>query len=140
MTEVSDWILLMKFQGYLMTSTVDYMATDPHSLLFCWILLILGYVLPNVTIFFSHISINSLYRWWSIKDYSILIYRDIKWFSDFSIYYVYFLFHGLVNYPFNVDYILLYFSEETGFRHFYKIKVLAVASVMFRRWRIRGQN
>ena len=49
-------------QGYLYTSTVDLLATDPRSLAFCWIVFSVCFILPNTIILPSYIAIIFLYR------------------------------------------------------------------------------
>ena len=49
-------------QGYLYTSTVDLLATDPGSLAFCWLLFSLCFLVPNTIILPSYIAITFLYR------------------------------------------------------------------------------
>lgn len=50
------------WQGYLYTSTVDLLATDPGSLAFCWLVFSVCFILPNTIILPSYISIIFLYR------------------------------------------------------------------------------
>ena len=51
------------YEGYLYSSTVDYTATSPTDRLYTWSLLALGYILPNILILLSHLSILGLYRY-----------------------------------------------------------------------------
>ena len=53
-------------QGYLYTSTVDLLATDPKSLAFCWLLFSLCFLVPNTIILPSYIAITFLYRFFFI--------------------------------------------------------------------------
>ena len=50
------------YEGYLYSSTVDYTATSPPDRLYTWTLLVLGYILPNLLILLSHLTILGLYR------------------------------------------------------------------------------
>ena len=37
-------------QGYLLTSTIDYMSNNPGDLSLVWVLVVVAYVVPNVLI------------------------------------------------------------------------------------------
>ena len=43
-------LTLLCVQGYLYSGTVDYLSPD----IFIWVLLLIGYILPNIGILVSH--------------------------------------------------------------------------------------
>ena len=49
-------------QGYLYSSTVDFLAEDPASLSYTWLLMITGFILPNIFIISSHVFVCHIYR------------------------------------------------------------------------------
>ena len=49
-------------QGYLMSSTVDYLDSSQPGLSYTWLLMVLLWLLPNSAIFFSHGLVVYLYR------------------------------------------------------------------------------
>ena len=50
------------YEGYLYTSTVDFLATSETDMIYTWTLLVIGYILPNILILLSHLTILLLYR------------------------------------------------------------------------------
>ena len=50
------------YEGYLYSSTVDFLAEDPLSLSYTWTLMLSGFIIPNILIISSHIFVCSLYR------------------------------------------------------------------------------
>ena len=57
------------YEGYLYSSTVDYTASTQQGRLYTWSLLSLGYVLPNILIILSHLTILGLYRFNNFEDW-----------------------------------------------------------------------
>ena len=55
-------VLRYVYEGYLYSSTVDFTATSQEDRLYLWTLLAMGYILPNIIIVISHLSIIGLYR------------------------------------------------------------------------------
>ena len=52
-----------RVQGYLYSSSIDYLTRDdPASTAYCWLLLLLAWGLPNILILASHILIIAVYR------------------------------------------------------------------------------
>ena len=51
------------YEGYLYSSTVDFTASSYTDMLYIWTLLTIGYILPNIIIILSHLTIVSLYRY-----------------------------------------------------------------------------
>lgn len=49
-------------QGYLFSSTVDFLSLDLSSLTYTWLLMCLGWIFPNIFIIFSHIFVCLVYR------------------------------------------------------------------------------
>ena len=63
---VSGWcnqVVLLFTQGYLLSSTVDFLAEDPASLSFIWLLMVVSYIIPNIIIFISHSVVIIAYRY-----------------------------------------------------------------------------
>ena len=54
--------VLLFIQGYLLSSSVDFLATDTTSLSFVWLLMCVCYIIPNIVIFLSHIVVIVAYR------------------------------------------------------------------------------
>ena len=50
------------YEGYLYSSTVDFLATSDTDMLYTWTLLLIGYIIPNIFIFLSHLTIITIYR------------------------------------------------------------------------------
>ena len=50
-------------QGYLLSSTVDYLDTTQPGLAYTWILMAFAWIFPNSAIFCSHGIVVHLYRW-----------------------------------------------------------------------------
>ena len=50
------------YEGYLYTSTVDFLATSETDMIYTWTLLVIGYILPNILILLSHLAIILIYR------------------------------------------------------------------------------
>ena len=55
-------------QGYLYSSTVDYLTTLQPDLSYTWLLMLLGWLLPNVLIIMSHATVVWVYRWEDVYD------------------------------------------------------------------------
>ena len=59
------------FQGYLLSSSIDFLAMDSRSLSFTWFLMLVGWILPNILILSSHVivitSYRSLIRLWNFE-------------------------------------------------------------------------
>ena len=49
-------------QGYLYSSTVDFLAVDPVSLSYTWVLMLSGFIFPNIFIISSHLFVCNIYR------------------------------------------------------------------------------
>ena len=59
-------------QGYLLTSTIDYMSNNPGDLSLVWVLVVVAYVVPNVLIMGGNAIILQANRCvWSIWDWGI---------------------------------------------------------------------
>ena len=52
----------MYVQGYLLSSTVDFLAVDSWSLSYIWLLMVVGWFLPNLLILSSHVIVILTYR------------------------------------------------------------------------------
>ena len=50
------------YEGYLYSSTVDYLSTSLTDLSYTWMLMTMGWVLPNLLIMVSHASTVTIYR------------------------------------------------------------------------------
>ena len=50
------------YEGYLYTSTVDFLATSETDMIYTWTLLVIGYIVPNILILLSHLAIITTYR------------------------------------------------------------------------------
>ena len=50
------------YEGYLFSSTVDFLATSEFDMIYTWTLLVIGYIVPNLLILLSHLSIILVYR------------------------------------------------------------------------------
>ena len=50
------------FQGYLLSSSIDFLAMDSRSLSFTWFLMLVGWILPNILILSSHVIVITSYR------------------------------------------------------------------------------
>ena len=50
------------YEGYLYSSTVDFLATSQTDMIYTWTLLVIGYILPNILILLSHLTIIHIYR------------------------------------------------------------------------------
>ena len=50
------------YEGYLYSSTVDFLSTSQTDLAYTWTLLVIGYVVPNLLILLSHLAIIIIYR------------------------------------------------------------------------------
>ena len=50
------------YEGYLYSSTVDFMASSKKDMIYTWTLLVIGYILPNILILLSHLTIILIYR------------------------------------------------------------------------------
>ena len=50
------------YEGYLYSSTVDFLSTSQTDLVYTWVLLVIGYLLPNLLILLSHLAIIIIYR------------------------------------------------------------------------------
>ena len=50
------------FQGYLLSSSIDFLAMDSRSLSFTWFLMLVGWILPNFLILSSHVIVITSYR------------------------------------------------------------------------------
>ena len=55
-------IIIYSSQGYLYSSTVDFLAEDPMSLSYTWVLMLSGFIIPNIFIISSHIFVCNIYR------------------------------------------------------------------------------
>ena len=51
------------YEGYLYSSTVDYMTTLQPALSYIWLLMAIGWILPNVLIVMSHATVIWVYRY-----------------------------------------------------------------------------
>ena len=51
------------YEGYLYSSTVDYLTTLQPSLCYTWLLMTIGWLLPNIIIIISHATVVIEYRW-----------------------------------------------------------------------------
>ena len=51
------------YEGYLYSSTVDYLSTAQPSLSYTWLLMTIGWLLPNIIIIISHATVVIEYRW-----------------------------------------------------------------------------
>ena len=51
------------FQGYLYSSTVDYLSTSQPALSYTWLLMAVGWLLPNIIILMAHGSLIVNYRY-----------------------------------------------------------------------------
>ena len=49
-------------QGYLYTSTVDYLTQDPAHISFIWILMVTGWMLPNIVMVTFHAMVIIAFR------------------------------------------------------------------------------
>ena len=49
-------------KGYLYSSTVDYLTTLQPSLCYTWLLMTIGWLLPNIIIIISHATVVIEYR------------------------------------------------------------------------------
>ena len=50
-------------QGYIYSSTVDYLSKQQTDQLYIWILLVVGWVLPNTAMLFFHFLVITSFRW-----------------------------------------------------------------------------
>ena len=50
------------YEGYLYSSTVNFLASSETDMIYTWTLLVIGYILPNILILLSHLTILLLYR------------------------------------------------------------------------------
>ena len=50
------------YEGYLYSSTVDFLATSETDMIYTWTLLVIGYILPNIFILLSHLTVILIYR------------------------------------------------------------------------------
>ena len=50
------------YEGYLYTSTVDFLAASETDMIYTWTLLVIGYIIPNILILLSHLAIVLIYR------------------------------------------------------------------------------
>ena len=51
------------YEGYLYSSTVDFLATSETDMIYTWTLMVIGYIVPNLLILLSHLSIILAYRY-----------------------------------------------------------------------------
>ena len=49
-------------QGWLVSSTIDYLSSDFGSLSFTWVLAIMGWLGPTLLMVYSHVIINTHHR------------------------------------------------------------------------------
>ena len=69
-------------QGYLYTSTVDYLTQDPAHISYIWILMVSGWMLPNIVMVTFHAMVIIAFRCSVCTGYlyiTILIYLFIYW-------------------------------------------------------------
>ena len=50
------------YQGYLYTSTVDYLTQDPAHISYIWILMVSGWMLPNIVMVTFHAMVIIAFR------------------------------------------------------------------------------
>ena len=50
------------YEGYLYSSTVDFLAASETDMIYTWTLLVIGYILPHILILLSHLVIIIIYR------------------------------------------------------------------------------
>ena len=68
-------------QGYLYTSTVDYLTQDPAHISYIWILMVSGWMLPNIVMVTFHAMVIIAFRCSICTGYlyiTILIYLSAK--------------------------------------------------------------
>ena len=51
------------YEGYLYSSSIDYLDPAPSATSYTWTLLGVGWVLPNLALASSHTLIICLYKW-----------------------------------------------------------------------------
>ena len=51
------------YQGYLYSSTIDYLTTLKPALSYTWLLMAIGWILPMMLIILSHATVVWVYRW-----------------------------------------------------------------------------
>ena len=49
-------------QGYLVSSTIDYLSPGPGPLSYTWVLAIIGWLGPTMVMVHSHVIINNHHR------------------------------------------------------------------------------
>ena len=49
-------------QGWLVSSTIDYLSSDSGSLSFTWVLATIGWLGPTLVMVYSHVIINNHHR------------------------------------------------------------------------------
>ena len=54
--------IYVRLQGYLYSSSIDYLAVDQSSVSYTWTLLVVGWLTPNVIILSSHALVICLYK------------------------------------------------------------------------------
>ena len=62
------YVTILMVQGYLFSSTVDFLSLDLSSLTYTWLLMCLGWIFPNIFIISSHIFVCLVYRSFSVMD------------------------------------------------------------------------
>ena len=65
-------------QGYLYSSTVDYLTTLQPSLSYTWLLVTIGWLLPNIIIIISHATVVIEYRW--VMSITIRVVDHVRFF------------------------------------------------------------
>ena len=65
----SKWLTSF-FQGYIYTSTVDYLSHDKTDRLFIWILMVTGWILPNIAMIFFHFLVVTTFRFRKFFEWS----------------------------------------------------------------------
>ena len=54
--------LTIYLQGYLYSSSIDYLTTLQPGLSYTWLLMAIGWLLPNMLIIMSHATVIATYR------------------------------------------------------------------------------